>query len=320
VGVPLVRAPLVIVNPIAGNGRAHHLGPRVEAWLSERGRGARLMETRERGHAERLAAAAGDLGHDRIVVVGGDGTIHEVVNGVMADGKLTAGQRLSIGVVPAGSGNDLVRDLLLPMDPIAALAIATGEQERIIDVARADDTRGRIRHFVVAGGVGFDAQVAHVMFRHRLPWQKGRAGYFLSTFIELMRFRNRRLQLRLATRDGDVRSERVSLLVAFANGPYLGGGMQICPGAEVADGFLDLCVAGDLSRIEALRLLPGMYKGAHVGHPKVEFLRAAAIEFTADEDTLVHLDGEPFGNLPLTVTVQPAALRVAVGESGTVAA
>jgi diacylglycerol kinase (ATP) len=318
--VPAVQAPLVIVNPIAGNGRAHHLRPHVEAWLTERGRTARVMETRERGHAERLAAAAGDLGHDRVVVVGGDGTIQEVVNGLMADGKLPTDARLSMGIVPAGSGNDLVRDLLLPMDPLASMAIAFGEQERTIDVAHADDTRGRTRHFAVAGGVGFDAQVAHVMFGHRLPWQKGRAGYFVSTFVELMRFRNRRLVLTMRTADGEVRAERISLLVAFANGPYLGGGMQICPGAEVSDGLLDLCVAGDLTRLEALRLLPGMYKGAHVGHPKVEFLRAASVQFEGDSDTLVHLDGEPFGNLPLTISVQPLALRVAVGESSTVVA
>ena len=91
--MPAIEAPLVIVNPIAGNGRAHHLTPRIGAWLAEHGRTARLVETRERGHAERLAAAAGDLGHERVVVVGGDGTVHEVVNGVMADGKLATGTR-----------------------------------------------------------------------------------------------------------------------------------------------------------------------------------------------------------------------------------
>jgi diacylglycerol kinase (ATP) len=317
--VPAVRAPLVIVNPIAGNGRAHRLTPRIQAWLTEHGNDVRLVETRERGHAERLIAAAGGLGHDRVVIVGGDGSMHEAVNGLMADGRASTDARPSLGIVPAGSGNDLARDLLLPLDPMGALAIAFGEGERAIDVARADDTRGRTRHFVVAGGVGFDAQVAHVMFGHRLPWQKGRAGYFLSTFIELMRFRNRRLVLTLSTENGDVRTDHLSLLVAFANGPFLGGGMQICPGAELSDGMLDLCVAGDLSRVEALRLLPGMYKGAHVGHPKVEFLRAASIRFEGDTDALVHLDGEPFGNIPLDVTVVPSALRVAVGESGTVA-
>lgn len=318
--MPAPGAPLVIVNPIAGNGRAHNLAPRVEAWLAERGRTARLMETRERGHAERLAAAAGDLGHDRIVIVGGDGTIQEVVNGMLADGQRSADQRPSIGLVPAGTGNDLVRDLGLSIDPIGSLPAAFGVEERTIDVARAEDARGQVRHFMAAGGVGFDAQVAHVMFGHRMPWQKGRAGYFLSTFIELMRFRNRRLQMLLRNDDGDVLTDRVSLLVAFANGPYLGGGMQICPEADIADGMLDLCVAGDLSRLEALRLLPGMYNGAHVGHPKVEFLRVRSVHFEGDPDALVHLDGEPFGSIPLTVSVLPLALRVAIGPSGTVAA
>jgi diacylglycerol kinase (ATP) len=314
-----MSAPLVIVNPIAGNGRAYHLAPRLEAWLAARGRSARLVKTRERGHAEQLAAAAGRLGHDRIVIVGGDGTVNEVVNGVMADGRPQPTGRPSIGLVPAGSGNDLVRDLELPLDPMVALAVALGEPERVIDVARADDMRGTVRHFVAAGGVGFDAQVAHVMFGHRLPWQRGRAGYFLSTFVELMRFRNRRLELTRGSGDGEVRTNHVSLLVAFANGPYLGGGMQICPGADLADGMLDLCIAGDLTRMEALRLLPGIYRGAHVGHPKVDFVRAASIRFDGEGDTPVHLDGEPFGTIPLEIEVVPSALRVAAAESGTVA-
>lgn len=273
-----------------------------------------MLETRERGHAERLASTAGDLGHDRVVVVGGDGTIQEVVNGLLTAARMPGDQVPALGAVPGGNGNDLVRDLSLPLDPMAALSVALGEETRAIDVAVASAPDGRTRHFAVAGGVGFDAQVAHVMFGHRMPWQRGQIGYFLSTFLELLRFRNRRLELVLETHDGERQIERTSLLVAFANGPYYGGGMQICPGAEVSDGFFDVCVAGDLSRWEALKLLPGIYKGAHVGHPKVEFVRARSIRFTGDSGTLVHLDGEPFGAIPLEVRVLPAALRVAVGD------
>ena len=222
----------------------------------------------------------------------------------------------ALGVVPAGNGNDLVRDLSLPLDAMAALVVALGEETRPIDTALASGPDGRRRHFAVAGGVGFDAQVAHVMFGHRMPWQRGQVGYFMSTFFELLRFRNRSLRLVLQTHDGERVIERTSLLVAFANGPYYGGGMQICPGADVADGFLDVCVAGDLSRWEAIRLLPGIYKGAHVGHPKVEFVRARSISFDGEAGTLVHLDGEPFGSLPVTIEAQPAALRVAVGDAG----
>jgi diacylglycerol kinase (ATP) len=314
--VPAPAAPLFIVNPIAGNGRAHGLAPRVQAWLDERGLTARLLETRERGHAERLASTAGDLGHDRVVVIGGDGTIQEVVNGLLTASRASENGVPAIGAIPAGNGNDLVRDLALPLDPMAALAVALGEETRPIDVAVARGDDGRLRHFAVAGGVGFDARVAHVMYGHRFPWQRGRAGYFLSTFFELLRFRNHRLRLTLDTQDGEREIERRSLLVAFANGPYYGGGMQICPGADPADGFLDVCVAGDLSRWEALRLLPGIYRGAHVGHPKVEFVRARSVRFDGDDGTLVHLDGEPFGAIPVTIDLVPAALQVAVADTG----
>jgi diacylglycerol kinase (ATP) len=314
--VPAPVAPLFIVNPIAGNGRAHGIAPRIQAWLDGRALTARLLETRERGHAERLASTAGDLGHDRVVVVGGDGTIQEVVNGLLTAARTPGDGVPALGVIPAGNGNDLVRDLALPLDPMAALAVALGEETRPIDVAVATGADGRPRHFAVAGGVGFDARVAHVMYGHRYPWQRGRPGYFLSTFFELLRFRNHRLRLTLETSDGRREIERTSLLVAFANGPYYGGGMQICPGADPADGYLDVCVAGDLSRWEAIRLLPGIYKGAHVGHPKVEFVRARWLRFDGEDGTLVHLDGEPFGAIPVTIDLQPAALHVAVADTG----
>jgi diacylglycerol kinase (ATP) len=317
--VPEPASPLIIVNPIAGNGRAHGLAPRIGAWLAERGRTARILETRERGHAERLASTAGDLGHERVVVVGGDGTIQEVVNGLLTAARGNGESVPDMGVVPGGNGNDLVRNLSLPLDPMAALTVALGEETRRIDVAVATSSGGGApRHFAVAGGVGFDARVAHVMYGHRMPWQRGRAGYFLSTFFELLRFRNHRLRVTLTDHDGERRIDRTSLLVAFANGPFYGGGMQICPGADPSDGLLDVCVAGDLSRWEAIKLLPGIYRGAHVGHPKVEFIRARTIRFDGDDGTLVHLDGEPFGAIPVTVELQPAALRVAVGNTGPV--
>lgn len=314
--MPAPVAPLFIVNPIAGNGRAHGLAPRIEGWLRDRGLTARLLETRERGHAERLASTAGDLGHDRVVVVGGDGTIQEVVNGLLTASRAAGNGVPALGAIPAGNGNDLVRNLALPLDAMAALAIALGETTREIDVAVASGADGGRRHFAVAGGVGFDARVAHVMYGHRFPWQRGRAGYFLSTFFELLRFGNHRLRITLATPDGERTVERTSLLVAFANGPYYGGGMQICPGADPADGLIDVCIAGDLSRWEAIRLLPGIYRGAHVGHPKVEFVRARSVRFDGTDGTLVHLDGEPFGAIPLSVEVLPAALSVAVGDGG----
>ncbi len=102
------------------------------------------------------------------------------------------------------------------------------------------------------------------------------------------------------------------LFVAFANGPYYGGGMQICPNAETDDGWLDVCLVGDLSRLAALRELPGIYQAKHLRNPKVEIVHARTVRIEGDGTTRVHLDGEPFGSVPVEITLLPGAVSVAV--------
>ena len=292
-------------------GHAHQLEPRIRAALDGAGVGARLLETREPGHAERLAAAAADLGHDRVVAVGGDGTMQEVLNGLMAGGTGAGSDLPALGIVPGGSGNDLARSLGLPAAPLDALTVALGDATRPLDLGRAMHD-GQVRYFAAAGGTGFDAQVAFTMAGRRRGWQRGRAGYFLSTLNELRRFRNRELRLSLVGNAEPRMVEGRFLFVAFANGPYYGGGMQICPDASLDDGLLDLCLVGDISRLAALRELPGIYRAAHVDHPLVELARVRELGIEGQDGTLVHLDGEPFGELPVQVSVAAGAVRVAV--------
>jgi diacylglycerol kinase (ATP) len=308
-GVPSPSAPLLILNPAAGEGRARRLQP----WLSRRlrfaGPGARLIETRGPGHARELALHAADAGHDRVVAVGGDGTVQEVVNGL-----LEANAGISLGVLAGGNGNDLARSLGLPHRAEEALAIALGGATRSIDVlsaTRGSGSAASVRYFAAAGGIGFDAQVAAAMAGPRRRWQHGRLGYALSTLMQLGRFHNRRVDLTISTPDGERRLERRVLFVAFANGMYYGGGMQICPDASLVDGWFDLCVVGDISRLEAARQLPGLYRGRHVSHPAVEFVRASSAQLEGEAGTLAHLDGEPFGALPLAMAVRHLALSVA---------
>ena len=292
-------APLVIVNPAAGNGRAARALPWFRERLESRD-DARIEVTRASRHAERLAADAEAAGHDRVIAVGGDGTVQEVVNGLL-DGRSSA----SLGVVPLGRGNDLARSLGLPGELGAAWRVAIGRGSRRIDAARATNGAGDSRWFVSAGGIGFDAQVAAAMVR-RQGWQAGRAGYLLTALHELRHFANRRVQLTL---DG-IAQETDVLLVAIANGPYYGGGMRIAPDARLDDGVLDVCVVGDISRLTALAQLPNLYRGTHVRHPAVRMATAARIGAEGDRAALVHLDGEPFGALPLDVEVAAAFLAV----------
>lgn len=311
-GVPACLNPLFIVNPIAGSGRAHGLVPRIEARLAEQGIEARLLETRERGHAERLAAAAADLGHDRVIAVGGDGTIQEVLNGLLASGVGSADGPPSMGIVPAGRGNDLARSVDLPIDAMACLPIAVGPTTRLLDVGLARGEDGRQRHFGAAGGAGFDAEVAYTMAVRRRFWMRGEAGYFLGTLNELRRFHNGNLEVTLSGDGEDRVVEQRFLFVAFANGPVYGGGMRICPDAEIDDGWLDVCLVGDLSRFAALRELPGIYQAKHVNNPKVEIVRVRSVRIEGAATTRVHLDGEPFGSVPVHISVMPGGISVAV--------
>jgi diacylglycerol kinase (ATP) len=312
--VPAPQAPLFIVNPIAGSGRAHGLVARIKAWLQERAVEARILETREAGHAEQLAAAAIDLGHDRVIAVGGDGTIQEVINGLLASGVRGDGGRPEMAIVPAGRGNDMARSVSLPIDPMACLPIAMGATTHPFDVGHATSPDGSQRYFGAAGGVGFDAAVAYTMAVRRRFWMRGEPGYFLATLNELRRYRNSELRITLS---GDAEDRVVSqrfLFVAFANGPFYGGGMQICPDAKTDDGWLDVCLVGDLSRLAALLELPGIYQAKHLMNPMVEIVHARNVRIEGNPTSRVHLDGEPFGTVPVDITLVPGALSVAVTD------
>lgn len=294
------HAPLVIVNPTSGGGRALQSVEWLREWLGPRPE-ARLEVTSRRGDAERLAAEAAAAGHDRVIAVGGDGTIQEVANGLLA-----TSQSPTLGIVPLGSGNDLARSLGLPADPASAWRVAMGSRTRRLDVARARNGEGRERWFASAGGIGFDGQVAAAMLARR-GWQAGRAGYLLTTLTELRRYANRRVSLVV---DGSSSVHHV-LLVAIANGAYYGGGMRIAPEARPDDGLLDICVVGDISRLTAVRQLPNLYRGTHVRHPQVSTYTGRTVELDGEPTTMIHLDGEPFGGLPLRVSIVAGALEVA---------
>lgn len=298
--VSVAHAPLVIVNPTAGGGRAARSVRWIRDRLSARS-DARVEVARRRGDIAELSAAAHRAGHGRVIVVGGDGSIQEAINGI-ANGT----GPVELGIVPRGSGNDLARGLGLPRDLERSWRVAVGHRTRAVDVARARNGAGEERWFASAGGTGFDAQVAERMAVRRW-WQVGRAGYLATTLAELRRFRNRQVTV---TIDGVERAERV-LLVAVANGPFYGGGMRIAPRAELDDGQVDVCVVGDVSRAVAIGQIPNLYRGTHEVHPRVATGRGRQVVIDGDGETPAHLDGEPFGRLPLSVSIGGWMMQVA---------
>jgi YegS/Rv2252/BmrU family lipid kinase len=235
-------------------------------------------------------------------VVGGDGTIQEVVPSLL-------GTETAVGVVPAGTGNDFSRTHHIPRDPHGALQLALRAPQRRFDVGFVNG-----RPFVNVAGVGFDAEVA-AWCKHRTRVLSGPAIYVAGIFRHLFSYSPQVINFTL---DGEPFSERC-LLLAVGNGRFYGGGMKMCPDAVPDDGVFDVCVGGNLGKLETLRLLPLVFSGRHVERPKVRTFHAKEVRVSSPASLSIHADGEPVGMLPAVFEILSGALLVAVPRSGQVA-
>ncbi|MBD0837958.1 diacylglycerol kinase [Streptomyces sp. TRM68416] len=287
----------LFVNPTAGRGRGARAAQPAASALRAAGFTVRTVLGENAADALTRARAAVEEGTGALVAVGGDGMANLALQAV-------AGTRTPLGLVAVGTGNDLARALGLPVrDPAAAgrgiAAALKGARVRDIDLGQVG---GRWFGTVLASG--FDSRVNDR--GNRMRWPAGRLKYDLAMLAELAAFRP--LPYRITLDDGEVR-ETEATLVAVGNGPSYGGGMRICPGADLTDGLFDVTIVGDCSRATLLRVFPSVYRGGHVDHPQVSVVRAAKVEIAAEHVT-GYADGEPLGPLPLTARCVPGALRV----------
>jgi diacylglycerol kinase (ATP) len=227
-----------------------------------------------------------------LVVCGGDGMVHLGVQAV-------AGTGVHLGVVPAGTGNDVARYVDLPRrDPVAAVDRIIASTPRPLDLARSGS-----KWFVTVLAAGFDAVVNERA--NRMTWPKGQMRYNLATLAELRTFQPLPYVLEL---DGTtLRLE--AMLVAVGNGPSFGGGLRITEGALLDDGMLDVVVIKPMSRSGLVRTYPRLFKGTHVTHPQYEHHLARTVTVAAP-GIVSYADGERFGPLPLTVEADPGALSI----------
>ncbi|MYF73056.1 MAG: diacylglycerol kinase family lipid kinase, partial [Gemmatimonadetes bacterium] len=235
----------IIANPVSGRGRARRIGERVADLLRERGVNAHLMMSGAPGDCERLAREALARGARQVAACGGDGTVHEVVNGL-------ANSDAVLGVVPCGRGNDLVRALGLSSDVKDVVNTLVHGEDRAIDLGK---TGGRF--FTTVASLGFDTAVAQ-RARSRPSRLGGTASYCLAVLQTLFGYRSPLVRLR---GDFGVFEGRV-LLAATANAPFYGSGIKIAPDAIFDDGVLDLCIVADVSRWTVLRMFLRAYSGA----------------------------------------------------------
>jgi len=299
----------LVINPTAGRGKALRILPKV---MNEFVKGLpegslQVLQATSFADAQRLcgatvAAAQAHPGRrDSLVVMGGDGMMHLGLNAC-------AGTAVPLGMIPAGTGNDICRGIGLPLDALAAARIIVDGVTKPVDLAFVV---GRLSHggtqryvgSVVA--TGYDARVSWRGTMMSVRW--GALTYAAAALAELRHFEPRHYRLRI---DG-VERELPAMLVAVANGAYYGGGMKIAPTASVSDGLLDITLVHPVSRFTLVRLLGSMFDGSFVTDPSVETIKAK--EIVIDGDGLLGMaDGEALGDVPLGVTCQAGALTVFV--------
>lgn len=267
------------------------------------------LETKASGHAIGLAAEALKKGAKLVIAVGGDGTVNEVVNGFF-EGERPIAPDASLGIIPQGTGSDFIRTLKLPLDPRKAAEIIHRGVAKPIDVARVSymTTQGAstTRYFINVTSFGMGGAVAANAKRYSKVLG-GRVGFLVATLVTMLRFSGNTVTLRL---DGSKTIEAKITNVAIGNGQFHGAGMWVCPHALLDDGVLDVSVIRYLGLFETIRDLSMLYNGRIYEHPKVEFHRSQRIEAGASEPTLIEIDGEPLGKLPVDVTILPGAITV----------
>jgi len=260
-----------------------------------------VAQTSGRGSATELARKAVAGGWPLVVAVGGDGTVNEVVNGLVhaPERPLAA-----LGVIMTGRGRDAGRNLGIPADHEAAMARLVHGEDVLVDVGAIEGPAAARRVFVNSAGAGFDARAAARAASIRGP---GTVPYLLGVLAALPAHRPVPAAITL---DGRLAWTGSMTMAVVANGPHYGGGMMIAPAATPDDGQLDLVIVGHLRRAELLAWLPTVYRGTHLRSARVTTGRGRDIQIETDSPVPVHLDGEPAGTTPLRIAVRPRALRV----------
>lgn len=295
----------VILNPWADRGRAGRLKEKLLEWSRPYG-SFEIVETAEPGHAKILAAEAENDGCEIVVAAGGDGTIHEVVNGLVRGGR----SEMTLGVIPIGSGNDFAYALGLPTDPEAAVKKLFTGRARFVDLARIEDDKGRYAIVDNGIGIGFDATIS--IESRNITRIHGFAMYTLAT-LRTIAFYYQTPYLEIRFDDQHVAQE--ALLLAVGVGPRAGGGFLLTPTANHDDNLLDSCLVHPVSRFTMLNMLPRVMKGTHITSKHVTNRRNQYIDIKANMPLPIHTDGEIFAYprddvRRVTITSLPQAINV----------
>jgi diacylglycerol kinase (ATP) len=292
------------VNPASANGKTGRRWPEIARAARAAGLHGEAIFSERPGELGDLARQAADDGASLLVVVGGDGTVHEVVNGI-------AGREgVELGVIPRGTGWDFARTHGIPKRLGEALRIARDGTPRAFDLGRATYRRrgaDESAYFANMASVGMSGAVA-AKANSTTKALGAKTSYLIALCVVFARWQNVTLRVRVDEAQRNALMEDVIVAV----GRYLAGGMKITPDAEPDDGLFDVLLIGDVTKTELVRVMPKIYRGTHLPHPKGEVLQGTTVTIDADEPLPVQLDGEQPGTTPVRLEIVPAAIRLRV--------
>ncbi len=299
----------IILNSMADMGNAWRAANDLRPVVAEYGH-ADWSGTVYPTHATELARQSGEQGYDMVIAMGGDGTVHEVVNGLM---QVPAEKRPILGVVPVGSGNDFAHSIGIPIKPDHALAYALENDPSSVDLGLMTDAHGRQEYFDNTLGIGFDAVVT--IRSHKLPVVRGFLMY-LTAVIQTIILNHQPAHMHIQA--DDEKWEQGIIMLTICNGPREGGGFMVAPDAKNDDGILHYAMIGKVSRAMMLRLVPEVMNGTHGRFTQVKMGTCKQFSLTTDQPLYIHADGEiytSFGsNLrQLHLEILPGALAVIRG-------
>ncbi len=296
-----------IVNPVAGALSTKKKWPIITSLLKRLGIRFDFQYTEGVGHAIELAKDAASNGYQRVVAVGGDGTINEVANGIIHSPNASS---ISLGVISTGTGGDFIRSAGIPHDYIQACSCLANGHSRVVDIGVVEyHNQGKPmqRYFVNTAGIGFDAAVVAITEKTSKRFG-GTIPYLLGFLRTLLTYRNKPVTLHVGN---DTETKRV-VSVMVANGNYAGGGMKFAPTAKLDDGLLDMLVISDMNKLELFKAFPSVYKGTHIFHPKVKLQQTKHVFIESNEKLPVYADGELLGEGPVVFRLIPSKLQVII--------
>ena len=304
---------LVIVNPNAGNGKGKKDWDQISGYLKKENLHFSVKFTERKSNAIDIALEGIGAGYRKIITVGGDGTLNEVVNGVFA-GNACPTTDILLALIPVGTGNDWGRMFGIPVNYEKAVRIIAEGKQMLHDVGLVSffiGTEKYNRHFINIAGLGFESVVVRRTNKQKDKGHGGKLIYFYNLLMSLMSYRNTKAELII---DGIKRNADI-FSINVGNGRYCGGGMSQTPLALPDDGLLDVTVINGMGKLEIVRNLKILYDGTILNHPKIDGYKCKNIKVNSKSVIYVEADGESLGHTPAEFSIIPSGVKVIYGTS-----